>query len=423
MPVPAGCGNYMIEAAERCDGPSLDGTHCWDLGYADGEIACSARCTFDTSGCIPYGDADFSDIGTAICGWISRCEKEFGRVYESQSRCVDWFNLYGACEWYADTATESQVETCVSWWGSAPCDPLFLVDEYSWDPMCVMVLGGEAPGGLGDPCWDGACEADLYCDEDVDPCGLCLPLAGIGELCGYGWQSFVPCERDLYCDSESSTCAAKLVNGASCQYDDHCLSEICTGGTCAEALPLGAACTRDTDCAGAFRGCINGSCGERHGAGESCSDQGDCVSDAYCMGSVCVAWPLTPDVFCYEDSGDPAAPDDAQIGDNCSMRSCVPEAYCDWSGSDPICVALHQAGEACWDNYQCERNHYCEGVCLPFAGLGDSCSNGERCTPYTYCDGAVCQAEKAGGEPCVFDHECVSYYCEGGTCYAWDDEC
>jgi len=46
------CGNGMIDAGEQCDGTNLGGASCKSLGYnTDGTLACTASCTFDTSGC------------------------------------------------------------------------------------------------------------------------------------------------------------------------------------------------------------------------------------------------------------------------------------------------------------------------------------------------------------------------------------
>jgi hypothetical protein len=46
------CGDGTVDAGEQCDGVSLAGASCAGLGYTrGGTLACSAGCTFDTSGC------------------------------------------------------------------------------------------------------------------------------------------------------------------------------------------------------------------------------------------------------------------------------------------------------------------------------------------------------------------------------------
>ena len=49
----ARCGNERINIArgEECDGTKLGGATCESLGFTGGELACSAECQYDTSGC------------------------------------------------------------------------------------------------------------------------------------------------------------------------------------------------------------------------------------------------------------------------------------------------------------------------------------------------------------------------------------
>lgn len=73
------CGNGLKEASEECDGDDLGGVTCQDLSWSMGELACSAGCTFDLSGCVgggplcgnwvaEYGeDCDTGDLGGASC--------------------------------------------------------------------------------------------------------------------------------------------------------------------------------------------------------------------------------------------------------------------------------------------------------------------------------------------------------------------
>ena len=46
------CGNDFTEDGEDCDGIDLAGETCQGLGFADGDLACTPGCAFDTSGCV-----------------------------------------------------------------------------------------------------------------------------------------------------------------------------------------------------------------------------------------------------------------------------------------------------------------------------------------------------------------------------------
>jgi len=74
--LPTECGNDIVELGEECDGTSLNGKTCSDLGFNDGTLACAATCVFDTSDCtaVPaewtctpgfYGDS-FCDCGCGV---------------------------------------------------------------------------------------------------------------------------------------------------------------------------------------------------------------------------------------------------------------------------------------------------------------------------------------------------------------------
>jgi hypothetical protein len=50
--LPPACGDGVRDSAEVCDGSDLGGSTCHGLGYHSGTLACTAGCTFDTSGCL-----------------------------------------------------------------------------------------------------------------------------------------------------------------------------------------------------------------------------------------------------------------------------------------------------------------------------------------------------------------------------------
>jgi Cellulase (glycosyl hydrolase family 5) len=47
------CGDGAVDAGEDCDGANLGGGECQDLGFLGGDLACQADCTFDAAGCLP----------------------------------------------------------------------------------------------------------------------------------------------------------------------------------------------------------------------------------------------------------------------------------------------------------------------------------------------------------------------------------
>ena len=68
---PAACGNLHAEAGEDCDGPDLNGRTCGTVGLAGGMLACTPACTFDTSGCaatrfVDNGDGTVTDHQTGL---------------------------------------------------------------------------------------------------------------------------------------------------------------------------------------------------------------------------------------------------------------------------------------------------------------------------------------------------------------------
>lgn len=56
------CGNGVVEPGEECEGTDLGGRTCAGLGHPPGELACTAACALDASGCAggeAWWDRDF----------------------------------------------------------------------------------------------------------------------------------------------------------------------------------------------------------------------------------------------------------------------------------------------------------------------------------------------------------------------------
>lgn len=69
------CGNGIADSSEECDSTDLGGQTCTALGFARGNLACTAACKLDTSGCTHCGDGvvgqdeqcDAGDLTGATC--------------------------------------------------------------------------------------------------------------------------------------------------------------------------------------------------------------------------------------------------------------------------------------------------------------------------------------------------------------------
>jgi hypothetical protein len=81
-PSPAVCGDGVVEGDEECDQDDLDGESCESLGLGEGELGCSTRCDFDTSGCAgatscgngerdPGEECDGSDLAGEDCASVT----------------------------------------------------------------------------------------------------------------------------------------------------------------------------------------------------------------------------------------------------------------------------------------------------------------------------------------------------------------
>lgn len=63
------CGNGEVGFGEDCDGTNLGGRDCASFtNLANGTLACTAECTFDTSGCLPCAEnGEMCVSGQTVC--------------------------------------------------------------------------------------------------------------------------------------------------------------------------------------------------------------------------------------------------------------------------------------------------------------------------------------------------------------------
>ena len=173
----------------------------------------------------------------------------------------------------------------------------------------------------------------------------------------------------------------------------------------------GGSCAEDEDCLPVLE-CYDGACIAPPGAGEPCIDGTYCPGDLFCAAGERCAVARGSGQPCPE--GDPA---------------CADGLYCDSRGS--TCSPYGGVGAECrHDNGSCADGLYCafvDGVCRALPGDGGDCTESSgACAEGLFCDsaGRVCRPLLPEGQPCTSDGQCLSDFCDGGTCTApTEDRC
>lgn len=108
---PVGCGNGFLNLGEQCDTANLNGQTCVSQGFAFGTLACSATCTFDTSGCTAVrftdnGDGTVSDAMTGLL-WEKKGHLDGTPVTTcvDAAACPDPHDADNLYTWSADNPT------------------------------------------------------------------------------------------------------------------------------------------------------------------------------------------------------------------------------------------------------------------------------------------------------------------------------
>ncbi len=86
------CGAGDIDAGEDCDVGDLQGGTCAGEGFAGGELACSPRCTYETTGCyaqrfVDNGDGTISDLQTNLT-WEKKSDD--GGIHDKDDTSYTW---------------------------------------------------------------------------------------------------------------------------------------------------------------------------------------------------------------------------------------------------------------------------------------------------------------------------------------------
>lgn len=205
------------------------------------------------------------------------------------------------------------------------------------------------------------------------------------------------------------------------------------------AVGIGGECAFDAECASGqcdvppcTSACCKGTCvapARLPRVGERCTVL--CEGDAYCgLDEICHAL-LPPNASCtaevcsYGHYCKGLTPQTAgtctpypHLGEPCETACAEVNATC----YDGICIEYALLGDPCTSNAQCSTFYACTNMqCGPLPTLGMPCTT--ACSDASWCDGGTCVAQKAKGEPCVRNDECLTHFCSrlgaggtGGTC-------
>lgn len=357
------------------------------IAFVGALIACSSSSS-DPGGAVPTDGgpveggntldgtvpSEFLPYVDALCDYISRCEPEQGKGFESAEACkVHWTQL-GQCQTDLKKVSAADIDACTSYLGTLGCDKGLTAPG----TPCSAVFQGGPVSKQGERCQKGhLCELGNYCpNPEPATCSTCIKQVGIGASCTYGFE---------------------------------CESEYCNAGHCAEKVAAGQACAAGAPCAG-YHVCVSGTCVALKTIGESCSDASECVVGALCVASKCArlsACGRTKDQHCD------------------TTADCAKNLYC--HGPDFTCqprVAISascvEGIEACVDGAFCNLNPPGDAggdpVCMAFPGLNEPCPDG-YCGPGAFCNSVpTCEPLHPDGIACTNYWECLSGACNGGKC-------
>jgi hypothetical protein len=122
------CGNGAVESGEECDMGDLNGQDCSTQGYVQGELVCTAECTFDASGCLCQLPAPPCSKSDGVCSGL-----EMQCMNGEWADCTEG-DYQSNSQFYS--ITENTVDTC---WDGEDNDCNGLADK---DEL------GCLPGGL-----------------------------------------------------------------------------------------------------------------------------------------------------------------------------------------------------------------------------------------------------------------------------------
>ncbi|MFH2007106.1 MAG: DUF4215 domain-containing protein [bacterium] len=265
------CGNNQLDPGEQCDGAFLGGQTCQGLGYDLGTLACSAGCTYNTSGCSTFSCGDGMVTGLEQC---------------------DGANLNG--------------QTCQTV-GSYVGGTLLCL------PSCAFNLSGCIPI----QCGDGILSAGEQCDDgdttNGDGCNAACQVES-------GWS----------CAGEPSNCTL-LCGNSQLDAGEQCDGALLGGQTCVGLGYVGGTLLCTAGCTYNVSSCIAPACGDGIiSAGEGCDDNNTGSGDgcnAACQvegGWSCSGAPSICTLLCGNATWDPG---EACDGGDLHGETCQTQGY------------------------------------------------------------------------------------------------
>ena len=410
----AGCGtDGMCDGAGGC------------RLYANGTVCVGASCTGST----------FSPART--CNGTGTCQTT------SLSSCDPYqCGTNGACRTTCGTTADCTTpNTCISnscgkkpigaaCGGAAECNSNFCEQGVCCATACVGICRSCALTGTVGTCASIAAGTDPFnqctdmgantCGTDgtCDGGGACRRYAS-GSTCAASTCSgttFTParaCDGAGTCGTATATNCGAYVCGASgsclvtCTTNADCVApNVCTGGSCGKK-PNGTACTGATECSSGF--CEQGTCclTACTGACRSCGMAG--------TAGTCTLVPAGVDPL-------------GQCADS-GATTCGTDGACDGGGacrlyaSGTICVAGSCTGSTFTPARTCNGTGTCQSTTASSCGTytcgsgvcKTSCSVDADCVTPNVCVTGVC-TKKPTGLACAAATECMTGFCEQGTC-------
>ncbi|HEX2252833.1 MAG TPA: PA domain-containing protein [Thermoanaerobaculia bacterium] len=226
---PAVCGNGIVEAGEQCDGTSLGGATCGDLGCALGSPTCTASCTLDYAGCSDCGACDFD--GQCEAGEdCTNCASDCVSGSTSGATCGN-----GVCEAGNGESCTSCPQDCNGQQGGNPNNRFCCGDGSGSNPVACSdsrcSTGGfsctTTPAAGGSYCCgDGTCSGD----EDSFLCALDCGSCTATELFELSCSDGVDNDCDTLVDGADTDCQSSCLGvGSSCTDGSQCCSGSCKG--------------------------------------------------------------------------------------------------------------------------------------------------------------------------------------------------
>jgi hypothetical protein len=401
------------------------------------------------------GAYDFcGEIARRECDYLIRCtttpSSAFGNDYRPNNLVASSQRV--ACEAREREACEegqagfARGRTQVNLTALRTClDAAFPSGSCQRDQNLVLTACDQGQFTTGAVADGGLCTSDIECTRGFcfatggAACGTCRgyanPDAGTGANCTRDSM----CAPGTYCrilGGGFGTCQQRVAADAGCTSTASCqLGLICpdptsNSRTCQPGKPEGALCVKGRlECArtagdfellcateftpdGGVDRCtrrFNTQPGRPCNTGEQVQGAGvpagpSCLDSEYCENGLCATR--------------------RAVGMPCGTNSeaCVAGARC----VQGVCAATSDQGGPCGSGADCRSLLSCTGnMCQPsFVGVGVMCSlNGApTCIPGAYCPftmpgmQASCVAQKANGQVCMGDRECLSGDCAGGMC-------